>query len=281
MVCRMANAIAKLSVAAVLILPAAAGAQQVAVASVDQQIATLAASPRAFSRECRITAAAHQGRTALRTMRRALKETRVVKVLAVGSSSTSGIGASSPFATYPVRLEADLEGLFKGVDVDVVSRGVPGEVGLGACNRMKREVAEVKPDLVVWQVGTNDAMARADIDEFKTNLAKTLQWLARNHIDVVLIDPQYVERLSKDEHYVRVVAAIEEVARQERVMLVHRFGAMADLAKQNGEGTILAVDRFHLNDLGYRCMAEYAALAIVTGIIQAQTDPGPTLKPAN
>lgn len=272
MVRRMALPLAKLSVAVVLMSPVAASAQQVAFATVEQQIATLAKTPPAYSRDCRITAPAHEGRTALRTMRRALKENRVVKVLAVGSSSTSGIGASSPFATYPVRLENDLEVLFKGIDVDVVSRGVPGEAGLGACSRMKREVAEVKPDLVVWQVGTNDAMARADVEELKTNVAKTLQWLAKNHIDVVLIDPQFTHRLAADDHYNKVVRAIEDVARQERVMLVHRFSAMADLAKQKGEDIMLANDRFHLNDLGYRCMAEYATGAIVAGIIQAQSD---------
>lgn len=271
MVRRMALTLAKLTFAVVLIAPAVAQAQQVAMATLEQRIATLAKSPPPYSRECRITAAAHEGRTALRTMRRALKEGRVVKVLAVGSSSTSGVGASSQFATYPVRLENDLEVIFKGIDIDVISRGVPGEGGLSACTRMKREVAETKPDLVVWQVGTNDAMARADIDELKFHLARTLQWLAKNHIDVVLIDPQFTERLSHDEHYTKVVRAIEEVARQERVMLVHRFGAMADLAKQQGERSILANDLFHLNDLGYRCMAEYAAGAIVAGIIQAQT----------
>jgi acyl-CoA thioesterase I len=276
MVRRMALSLAKLSFASVvMLLPAMAHAQQVAIASLEQQIATLAKAPPVYSRECRITAPAHEGRTALRTMRRALKENRVVKVLAVGSSSTSGIGASSPFATYPVRLENDLEVIFKGVDIDVISRGVPGEAGLSACSRMKREVAEVKPDLVVWQVGTNDAMARADIGELKTHLGNTLRWLAKNHIDVVLIDPQYTARVANDEHYNKVVMAIQDVAREERVMLVHRFSAMADLAKQKGEETLLAPDRFHLNDLGYRCMAEYAAGAIVAGIIQAQIDGTP------
>ncbi len=272
MVRRMALALAKLSLVTILAFPAAADAQELAMATLDQQIATLAKTTPPYSRDCRITAPAHEGRTALRQMRRALKENRVVKVLAVGSSSTSGVGASSPYATYPVRLEADLEGLFKGVDIDVVARGVPGEVGLGACTRMKREVADVRPDLVVWQVGTNDAMARADVGEFKLNLSRTLQWLAKNHIDVVLIDPQYVVRLAADAHYVQMIKAIEEVAREERVLLVHRFSAMADLAKRNGENAILASDRFHLNDLGYRCMAEYAAGAIVAGIIQAQAD---------
>lgn len=274
MVRRMAIPLGRVCCAAFfMMLPiTAAPAQQVAAVSLEQRIAELAKAPPSYSRECRITTPAHEGHTALRAMRRALKERRVVKVLAVGSSSTSGIGASSPFATYPVRLENDLEVLFTGADVDVVSRGVPGEAGMGACSRMKREVAEVKPDLVVWQVGTNDAIARADIDELKANLSKTLQWLAKNHIDVVLIDPQFTARMAADEHYISIVKAIEEVARQERVMLVHRYSAMADLAKQKGEDQILAGDRFHLNDLGYRCMAEYAAGAIVAGLIQAQTD---------
>ena len=272
MVRRMALPLAKISLTILLMSPTVVLAQQVAVAPIDQQIASLAKSPPAYSRECRITALAHEGRTALRAMRRALKEGRVVKVLAIGSSSTSGVGASSPFATYPVRLENDLEVQFKGVDIDVISRGVPGEAGMGACSRMKREVAEAKPDLVVWQIGTNDAVGRADIDELKVNLAHTLQWLARNHIDVVLIDPQFTSRLAADDHYTHVVRAIEEVAKQERVLLVHRFSAMADLAKQKGEGALLAGDRFHLNDLGYRCMAEYAAGAIVAGLIQAQLD---------
>jgi lysophospholipase L1-like esterase len=268
----MALPLAKISLTILLMSPTIVLAQQVAVAPIDQQIASLAKSPPAYSRECRITAPAHEGRTALRAMRRALKEGRVVRVLAIGSSSTSGVGASSPFATYPVRLENDLEVQFKGVDIDVISRGVPGEAGMGACSRMKREVAEAKPDLVVWQIGTNDAVGRADIDELKVNLARTLQWLARNHIDVVLIDPQFTSRLAADDHYTHVVRAIEEVAKQERVLLVHRFSAMADLAKQKGEGALLAGDRFHLNDLGYRCMAEYAAGAIVAGLIQAQLD---------
>jgi len=54
--------------------------------------------------------------------------------------------------------------------------------------------------------------------------------------------------------------------------VVNRFGAMADLAKRNGETAYLAPDKFHLNDLGYRCMAEYAARAIAAGILQAETE---------
>lgn len=208
-------------------------------------------------------------------MRRALRERRPVKVLAIGSSSTVGVGASSPAATYPVRLEVTLEGFLPGLDVRVMNRGVSGETGQGAVERLKLEVAELMPDLVVWQVGTNDAMARIDEDDFADMLRETLGWLEENRIDVVLIDPQYVERLAGDGHYTRIVGTIAEVAREERVLLVNRFGAMADLAKRVGNAALLAQDRFHLNDLGYRCMAEYAARAIAAGIVQAEAETPP------
>ena len=273
MVRRMALLLANITLVSLVTLAATAQAQHAVVAIPDQQIVKLASSQPAYSRECRVAAKAHDGHTALRTLRRALKQGRTVKVLAIGSSSTAGIGASSALATYPVRLENDLEVTFKGADFDVVNRGVSGEVGLGACTRMKREVEELKPDLVVWQVGTNDAMTHADVDEFKVNLTRTLQWLAKQNIDVVLIDPQFTERLAADEHYIKVVHAIADVARDERVRLVRRFTAMADLVHEKGESAVLSSDRFHLNDLGYRCMAEYAASAIVAGIIQAQVEP--------
>mgnify|MGYP002398022560 CR=1 FL=1 len=197
------------------------------------------------------------------------------RVLAVGSSSTVGVGASSPVASYPVVLENDLEGFLHGPSVEMMTRGISGEIAEDAAERLKLEVAETRPDLVVWQVGTNDAMARVDEDEFAALLRDTLGWLAEHRIDVVLIDPQYVERLAKDEHYVSIVETIAKVAREKRVLLVRRFDAMADLAKQKTNGAYLAADKFHLNDLGYRCMAEYAARAIVAGILQADAEATP------
>ncbi len=239
------------------------------------QIAALSKIPSQFSSDCRVKSPAFEGRAPLRTVRRALHRGRVLKVLAIGSSSTVGIGASSPVASYPVRLENDLEGVLQGFDVEMVSRGISGEIAEAAAERIKREVAEAKPDLVIWQVGTNDAIARVEEEDFAEVLRATLKWLAANRVDVVLIDPQYSDRVASDEHYTAIVKTITDVARGERVLVVHRFDAMADLAKQKPVKAYLASDRFHLNDLGYRCMAEYAARAIVAGILQAEAEQTP------
>ena len=224
--------------------------------------------------ECKVKSPTYEGRAPLRAVRRAILQNRPVRVIALGSSSTVGVGASSPRAAYPIRLENDLEGVIDGLKVEMYTRGQSGEVAEGAADRIKADVAELRPDLVVWQVGTNDAVARIDAETFGEQLRDTLSWLASHNIDVVLIDPQYVERLSNDIRYTSIVNEIATVASEKRVLLVNRYEAMADLARQNPGSSYLANDRFHLNDLGYRCMAEYATKAIVAGILQADTENG-------
>jgi len=235
--------------------------------------------PPQLSFECRVKSPVFEGKSPLRIVRRAIREKKPIRVLAIGSSSTVGVGASSPHASYPVRLENDLEGMLKGLDVEVINRGVSGEVAEGAADRMKLEVAEHRPHLVAWEVGTNDAMARIDLQRFEAEVRDTLRWLAESRIDVVLIDPQFVDRLAQDEDYRGIVQAIARLADEEHVLLVNRFDTMADLAKAKGNGAFLARDQFHLNDLGYKCMAEYAARAIVAGIIQAETEKDTSPRP--
>jgi lysophospholipase L1-like esterase len=94
-------------------------------------------------------------RSPLQRLSEALRATHTARILAIGSSSTAGVGASSPARTYVARLETDLEDAIKGTDFEVVGHGSSGEIAQGAADRMKREVEDVKPDLVIWQVGTN------------------------------------------------------------------------------------------------------------------------------
>ncbi len=246
-----------------------AKAQQLALGPMPPVLELPKALPQ-LSPECRSNRVAGElFRRPLRGLSRAVKSNRTVRVLAIGSSSTVGTGASSPSATYVARLEKDLEGSVKGMDFDVVGRGIGGEVAQGAADRMKQEVEETKPDLVVWQLGTNDAMRHVEIDRFKSCVKNTLAWLAERRIDVVLVDPQFGEELTKNSHYEKVVQAVAEVARESHVLLVDRFEAMRELQKERGDTFYLTKDNLHMNDRGYRCMAEQLARNIVGGLLQA------------
>lgn len=226
--------------------------------------------PPQLSTDCKSKkVAGDQFRRPLRGLRRAIRENREPRVLAIGSSSTVGVGASRPQNAYIAKLETTLEGAFQGVDFTVVGKGMSGEIAEGQSARMKDTVAEVKPDLVLWQVGTNDAIRHVDLAAFKDCLKRTLTWLRDNQFDVVMVDPQYSVQLAKDDFYWKTVAAVAEVAKDMRVLLVDRFDAMRELSAERGDTFYLTSDNLHLNDNGHRCMAEQLARSIAAGVLQA------------
>jgi lysophospholipase L1-like esterase len=205
----------------------------------------------------------------LQRVSEALRATHTARILAIGSSSTVGIGASSPSRTYVARLETDLETALKGTDFEVVGHGMSGEIAQGAADRMRREVEDVKPDLVIWQVGTNDAMRHVGMDGFKNCLKKTLSWIKEQKIDVILIDPQYGDTLVKDVYYEEVVSAIGDIAQESQVLLVDRFDAMRKRQRERGAHFDLSADDLHMNDEGYRRLAEHVAATIIAALPQA------------
>ena len=192
----------------------------------------------------------------------ALEGKRTVRVLAIGSSSTVGIGASAARNGYPAQLELILEKIFKGVDIIIVNRGVSGEVAATTAERLKLEVALERPDLVLWQLGTNDALARVPVDEFVETVKDMLQWLKEHQVDTVLVGLQYTPQAAKDEHYTAIRTALRALAVAENVLLVRRFDAM-QFIEQATKIDLLSGDDLHLNDLGYRCMAEHIARAVI------------------
>jgi lysophospholipase L1-like esterase len=234
-----------------------------------------------LSPECRVPGSKLYTLNKLKAVKDALTEKRPVRVLAIGPTS-AGLGAS---ATYPVKLETALERSLPDVDVEVESRGMQGEIASGAAERLRAMVAEIDPDLVVWQVGTHDALARVDVESFGSALDETVRWIKSHEIDVVLVNPVYTASLADDEYYLSIVGKVQEVAAREGVPLVQRYEAMRYLAghSDKGEGHMLGC-QFRLNDLGLRCMAEHVTRAITLSLLQPDlaatgTTGTPVLKP--
>lgn len=255
------------AVAALSLLVLAGLSTEARVDTTTLRMPVVTATP--LSPECSARTPAHEGRRAFRRIQQAMAERRAARVLAIGSSSIVGVGASSPRATFTVQLEEDLERTFKGADFDVIGRGMSGEVAERTAERIKSDVGLFDPDLVVWQVGTNDGVSHVDQENFTKLLIATLRWLDTQRRDVVLIDPQFANKYAGDDHYKGIVRTIGDVARRERVPLVTRYRAMEELARQHINRSYMASDLFHLNDLGYKCMAEFAAQAIEVGVRQA------------
>ena len=125
----------------------------------------------------------------------------------------------------------------------MINRGVSGELSAQAAARIKNEVALNDPDLVLWQVGTNDALAYVPLDELETTIVDTVHWLKEHKVDVVLVGLQYVDRMAQDDHYKAVRELLRKIAAKENVMIVRRYEAQRLMAQAEGSGGGLAAGR--------------------------------------
>ena len=84
-----------------------------------------------------------------------------VVIVAIGSSSTAGAGATSRAASYPSRLQEMLRQRFPEGDITVINAGIGGQDAPEMLARFDSNVAARKPTLVIWQAGVN-ALFRAN-----------------------------------------------------------------------------------------------------------------------
>ena len=226
-----------------------------------------------LSAQCSVPANEIASPAPLPTLIKRLENQQPLRILAIGSSSTWGVGATSNRKNYPSQLEIMLERVLKGVPIEMINRGVSGETAGTTADRLRMEAALIKPDIVLWQVGTNDAVQRISVEQFERTVSKTVAVLKRKKIDVVLVGLQYTPKYARDEHYFAIREALKRVAADQNVLYVRRYQAMEYIAKTKASLQMMADDDFHLNDVGYQCMAEHIAQAVTANIFVRRRKP--------
>ena len=255
--------------------PAAMPAATPAVAAVPRPV-TPAALPQASSNAVPpATCSApvefsHFDRPLLRTARR-LASGEPLTIVAIGSSSTAGAGASSPDASYPSRLAVELKQHFPLQDITVLNRGVNGDETEDMMARFASGVIAEHPQLVLWQVGTNSVLRDHPLDQHSAQLHEGIDELKATGADVVLIDPQYAPKVLVKSETPGMVEQIAAAAKEENVDLFRRFAVMRNWfeVQHLPFDTFVSPDGLHMNDWGYACVAKLLA----TGIAEAATRP--------
>lgn len=191
-----------------------------------------------------------------------------IVVVAIGSSSTAGAGASSKAASYPSRLEAELKGHFPGHPITVINRGIGGEEIADMLKRFERAVVASKPDLVLWQLGTNAVIRDHHAAKHGASIRAGVQKIRATGAEVVLIDPQFAPKVivkPEAEHMVELIAA---TAKLEDVDLFRRFAVMKRWRQVDKLEfkTFVSSDGLHMNDWSYACMAKGLGLAIAEAV---------------
>jgi lysophospholipase L1-like esterase len=194
----------------------------------------------------------------------ALKANGPLKIVAMGSSSTLGLWQSDPAKTYPGMLESELRRLRPDLRLEVVNSGRNADTIPGNIARFDRDVLMHRPDLVIWQIGTNDVTWLQSADSLTGRIVEGIRLLKADRADVILMDQQYA-RVILASQYSKMQASIAEAAQQERVPLFSRFELMRRAMDAGlSMGALTAWDGLHNSAAGYECIGRALARAIVT-----------------
>jgi acyl-CoA thioesterase-1 len=192
-----------------------------------------------------------------------LKLKQPVRILAIGSSSTQGVGASSPTFSYPAQLQDDLARAWKGT-VRVENAGKGGETIPETLRRLEAALRADVPDLLIWQVGTNDAVKGGDEAGFSELLRQGIDAAQALGVEVVLVDQQYYPAIKDLSRYERFVGLVGATAQAEQVSVFSRYKLMKAWGERSADtlNSMLSSDGFHMGDQGYDCLAQLIAAGL-------------------
>jgi lysophospholipase L1-like esterase len=146
----------------------------------------------------------------------------------------------------------------------MLNRGVSGEEIPDMLKRFDSAVIAAKPDLVLWQLGTNSVIRDHQLTDHDAMIRVGLAKIRAAGADVVLIDPQFAPKVIAKPEAEQMVALISSTAKKEDVDLFRRFEMMRHwhVVDHLGFETFVAPDGLHMNDWSYACMAKGLGNAI-------------------
>ena len=180
-------------------------------------------------------------------------------IIGFGDSLMAGYGLNQP-DSFTVRLEAELKS--EGLDVHVVNAGVSGDTTTGGRSRLAWTIdgQPKKPDLVILELGANDALRGLSPSLTRKNLDWMLAQLKQRGIPVLLAGMMAPPNMGRD--YGNEFNAIyPDLAKKYGVAFYPFFldGVAADPTLNQGDG-------MHPNPKGVKIIVGKIAPYIITAL---------------
>jgi hypothetical protein len=147
-------------------------------------------------------------------------------ILVVGAGSSSLPGAAGVKNSYPARLQQALAAELPDVKITVATDIRARRTAADMVKSLAISLANAKPELMIWQTATVDAMQAVDPDQFSQNLDKGINIARSAGADVILINPQYSPRTESMIALGAYVEIMRWVALQQEVPIFDRFNLM-------------------------------------------------------
>ncbi len=182
---------------------------------------------------CTVPAYLLTSESSLSKVKAAVKPGGKLDILVIGSRSAV-IGLSDQSAAFPNRLQAYLAERLPGIAVNVALELQVKKTAEEMAPTLEKLVAEKKPDLVIWQTGTVDAMRQVDGDDFRNALDDGVAAMQKAGTDVILMNLQYSPRTESMISGSAYLDNMRVVAQQHDIPLFDRFAIMRQW-NENGD----------------------------------------------
>ena len=149
-----------------------------------------------------------------------------VKIVVAGTASSTLPGRDGGQSAYPARLEAALRLRLPGLAISVVAHSRPRQTAEQIAATFEQLLLDQKPDLVVWQSGTFDALQGVDPEQFRASVADGVETLQAGGADVILMNMQYSPRTESIIPLGGYSDGLRWVARERSVPLFDRLAIM-------------------------------------------------------
>jgi hypothetical protein len=173
---------------------------------------------------CEVPAYLLKTESALPKVADAVKNGQPLEILVVGSRSSTI--NTSEVSAYPSRLQVALKEKLPALTVNLSVELQPKKSAEELASSFIKLMEVKKPNLVVWQTGTVDAMRSIDPDEFRTAVDEGVAALQKAGADVILMNLQYSPRTETMISVPPYIDNMRVVAQQRDVPLFDRFAIM-------------------------------------------------------
>lgn len=152
------------------------------------------AESRAQTPDCPVPNYLLFGDNALERVHTAVAKRKSLKILVLGTASSTLPGRDGVASAFPARLEAALKRRLPGVAITVGTVAKPRQTARQMADSLEKLLLDEKPDLMVWQSGTFDALQGTDPELYRASVAEGIDVAHTRGADVILMNMQYSPR---------------------------------------------------------------------------------------
>ena len=206
------------------------------------------------------------GDSRLERLSAAVAKTKQFNIAVLGTTSSTlpgADGANSPNSAYPARLETALQKQFPNLKVKIATYAKPREPASQMAAYIPKLLLDQKPNLVIWQTGTFEALRGIDPESFRSNIADGVEKLQAGGADVILMNMQYSPRTESMIALTPYVDSMRWVAREREVPLFDRLAIMRHWNDTGVFDLYAATKNFDIAKRVHDCIGRALAAMIV------------------